>query len=352
MKRFLKEIVGYGFLMLILSIICSVILYHGADNNFYKEYEASTLTSKLDFFLENGDYNTAFIGTSKTLRQVDTKLFSDHFDEKIYAFNMGIIGLFPFRMVDYIEKISFKKGLKYIFIEIAPIDRVGTNYDYNPNIHALSPIRSLALLDYLKSNQIKFRTKIGYLINYSRALAYKYLGLGGSKQLLLLFGGNQPKITPNFNDNIDRNGFSPFDPLVEKGLVSKNMLRGSADLKKNPKQIGRTIESYKSAQKNLSKSTDRFLLSVEQLALNISRKGITPIFILPPRQMDYGLSPVLNQKNYLKEKGFHVFDFSDPSEYPELYLVENSFDLSHLNEKGATIYTNKIISKFEKIIND
>ena len=352
MKRFLKEIVGYGFLMLIFSIICSVVLYHGVNKDFYKEYEDPTLNSKLNFFLEDNKFNTAFVGTSKTLRQIDTKIFSDYFGKKISAFNMGVIGLFPFRMNDFAERVSTKKRLKYLFIEIAPIDRVGSNYDYNPNILALSPSRFFTLLDYLKSNQIKLKTKLGYIVHYSRAFTYKYLGLGGSKQLLLLSGANKPEVVPSYNDNNDRNGFSPFDPLIKKGHFSKNMLKGSADLKKNPTQITRVIASYKTAQENLNKTTDRFLLSIEKLAVSISEKGVTPIFVVPPRQMDYGLSPVLNQKNYLKEKGFHVFDFSDPEEYPALYLVENSFDLSHLNEKGATIYTNNIISKFEEILND
>ena len=351
MDRFLKDIVSYGLSIFLLSLICSTFLYHSFGKDYYYDYETSTLISKLNYFFKS-DHNTAFIGTSKTLRQINTREFSKHFEGEISAFNMGIIGLFPFRMIDYAKRISKKKGLKYIFFEIAPLDRIGENYDYNPNIHALSPSRYFSLLCYLNKNQIKLKTKVGYLVYYTIAFAYKYLGLGGAKQLLLYFNANQPVPVPTYIDEYSKNGFLPFDPLIKKGQVSKNMLRANAQLMENPEQIQTIISSYKNMQKSLLKSTDCYLISLEELAKNISEKGINLIFILPPRQMDYGLSVVLNQKNYLTEKGYNVLDFSNPDDFPQLYLVENSFDVSHLNEKGASVYTKEIISGFKALLND
>jgi len=355
MKQFLREILTYGFFIFCAAIVCSIALYHFPSKDLYSNYETSYLVNKLNIFLDSkNDYNTAFVGTSKTLRQIDPLQFSAEVGNNTNAFNMGITGLFPFRMVDLAKKVSEKENLKTLFVEIAPLDRIGINYDSNPNIYALSPKRYFTALNYANNNQLGFRTKIGYLLNYSKAFLYKYLGFGGSKQLTLHLGILDYPISKEnklVNKSIKSGGFAPFAPMLKEGILPKSRINDHKRFLKNPKkQLEQTVNSYQKTKKGLPTTNDRFLKELISFGKETKTKGIEVIFILPPRQMDYGLPAVLNQKKQLVKSGFKVFDCSDPTEHIALYETENSFDISHLNDEGAAIFTSALAQLYKSAL--
>ncbi len=334
-----------------MAIVLSVVLYHFLGDDYYNEYETPMLAAKLEYF-HRKDFNTAFVGTSKTLRQVDPKKFSQLANENMNAFNMGVAGLFPFRMLDYGERVSEKAGIKNMFVELAPLDIIGINYDSNPNILALNFGRFWKAFEHISYSQISNRIKLSYYVNYCKALSYKYLGIGAEKQLALIL---ESTVYPNAEkeSKIDRtfenDGFITYTQLVEMGQMPAYRLKDHNALKANPKLLESTIKTYKKTQASLSAVEDGYIKEYLEFASKISEKGIIIVFYLPPRQLDYGLAPVLNLRDRLKEKGYAVLDCSDPTEYPELYTLENSFDVSHLNKNGAALFTEALAKQYNQL---
>ena len=77
-------------------------------------------------------------------------------------------------------------------------------------------------------------------------------------------------------------------------------------------------------------------------------KGIELFFIIPPRLKRY--EELFALKSALGDN--KVIDLSSVQEYPALYKPENSFDIGHLNRKGAVLFSEYMAIKFQKIIKD
>ena len=44
------------------------------------------------------------------------------------------------------------------------------------------------------------------------------------------------------------------------------------------------------------------------------------------------------------------FDMGDPKIYPEYYSIENSYDIGHMNVKGAELYSIELAKKLGELI--
>src|SRR5690606_31912244 len=83
---------------------------------------------------------------------------------------------------------------------------------------------------------------------------------------------------------------------------------------------------------------------LKELILKVEGYGAKLIFIIPPRLENYSRYDRL--LGILKEG--NLVNLSNPIEFPQFYRVENSFDLGHMNEKGARLLTRELFIKFKE----
>jgi len=84
---------------------------------------------------------------------------------------------------------------------------------------------------------------------------------------------------------------------------------------------------------------------INRLIAMSKARGITLVFIIPPRAASKELIELLNMigaKNTL--------DLSDGEKYPEFYLLENSFDNGHLNSRGSRLFTRQLFDAYKNKI--
>ena len=83
------------------------------------------------------------------------------------------------------------------------------------------------------------------------------------------------------------------------------------------------------------------------LSNSLKKRGITVIFLNPPavhEGMDRNISFKLGHER--DKPPIHVFDYSDPDQFPQLFREGIWYDTTHLNQEGAQILTRKIADDF------
>lgn len=78
-----------------------------------------------------------------------------------------------------------------------------------------------------------------------------------------------------------------------------------------------------------------------------NRKGVHLIFLMPPRLQRY--EELLALKEELPSE--NVVEVANPNKYPMLYQVKYSFDVGHLNTKGAQFFSIYLARELEAIRN-
>ena len=68
--------------------------------------------------------------------------------------------------------------------------------------------------------------------------------------------------------------------------------------------------------------------------------NINLVFVLPPRKTSHYIS---NLYASIPEK--NKIQLADALEFPQLYIVNHSFDVGHLNTKGSEIYSKLLAIK-------
>ena len=82
----------------------------------------------------------------------------------------------------------------------------------------------------------------------------------------------------------------------------------------------------------------------EHLERAIEATGAEPIFILSPVTHSRGEARKAHRRRILPV----LLAFDDPGLYPQLYEVDHRFDMTHLNRKGALIYSELLAEQFVK----
>jgi lysophospholipase L1-like esterase len=98
----------------------------------------------------------------------------------------------------------------------------------------------------------------------------------------------------------------------------------------------------------LKKFNKPYLSKINRTIDELKRKGIYPIFVFTPRSEKNQYDEIIPLFNKIDAK--YKIEIADSRKYPELYTVKNSADETHLNKKGAEIFTAILSQKFNELI--
>ncbi|HMQ48410.1 MAG TPA: hypothetical protein PKA00_13340 [Saprospiraceae bacterium] len=348
MKKFIQRFVLYALSILLICGIAGTIIYSIHPEKYYDDYEVCLLTEKQKVLFQMADsINTVFIGTSKTHRQIIPLQF-DSLVPGAAAFNLGQGSLTAPRNLDFANHLLEKKNdFKAVFIELAVLDRILSNYQSDPVIQYMNAQRYAQGCDYaLHFEKMGWQEKWQYFRYYSLAFFYKYLGFSSRKRIKLLAGFpvfELPMGCAKFDITASR-GFYAVDDEYREDPGPELDVRRKAFLQK-PLPEGLYVGSQ------AAKKIDPTLFN-QEFRNNLKAwkaQGVPVYFILPPRAYKAELYILEQLKAIAEEEGFPVFDFSDPELYPSLYEVETSFDNAHMNKEGAKIYTRLIAEKYQSL---
>ena len=333
------------------GFLCFVIFIAGLAitakllNNLAPFAEVPLLRDKWAFWQEHKDeFDTLFIGTSRTIRGVMPSVFDKLTTEAgvpTHSYNFGIDGMFPPEDAYVAERIfaTKPKNLRWVFIEMGVFlgDFEGRPPKSVRSVHWHDWTRTwLCVREKLwpKKRKTKwerwFKTENGEPSDASVAMTHLEVFLYQS--LNIGRGANAwsrlalQKILPVEDFGPKPDGFLPMPKeSVLKGKVLETYQKELAERQVTPARVV-PLRPY------LQESFDR----MRRLA---RAAGAEVIFLVAPTTGELSGQPDPSSK-------VPSFDYRNLQKYPELFEFSARADTAHVTLKGAELYTRRIAESF------
>ena len=304
-------------------------------------------SQKNAYLLKHGnEYNTLFIGTSKTYVQTDVELFDSLTNHRTRSFNFGIEAAYADELYYYTDNlIKANKNIKYVFLEVYDV-----NFIIPENLHTSRLKYCYNLSTYLFSINSFWHTDFGL----SNKLTGTFYSTVTFLEWLIKPSLLKPAIDFKYSAQDDarlgknRNGFLPYDGY--KALITapeesrKEYLSNTAIDGKEAVFTNRILASYNSLSFNRP-----YYNKLNKVISGLQNKGVTVFLIIAPRTYELHLANIVPP--FMKINTCPKINLLDPRLNPEFYNSKYVFDAGHLNYAGSVIYTERIAKAFNEEAN-
>lgn len=344
-QKFVREVLTYGAIFFILVTIASIAFYKltGDIDNYYEQYEVAGLRLKKEIFKDHKtEFNTVFLGSSRTYNQVNPKVFDELTGLKSY--NLAFSAVQPFRIFDLIQSVATERpDLDYVFIELAPLPRLFGSFKSPEHLRSVDEHRYTVALDFFQNNNLPPRFQFQSMKDYSKLMAYKYIGFNSAKRWRFFL--NIPEPTERFIDFgiYESLGFFPTDSVSNPNAPLRKRQRNFLKHPEEMLKYDHAVDSVINA--NAYNTTPDKFIEEWYNAIQVFNPSTKVILLIPPRNPWNSINQTAKLKAFLSDKGVEIYDFSNSDDYPLLYAPENSNDEVHLNLKGSNYYTKLIAGK-------
>ena len=337
MNQFLKKIGLFSLLALFVAILIQggfsltgLTKYHWG-NPFYAK--------KISDLKNHQNTNVFFIGSSQFYRHINPIEFDQITNSESY--NLGVQGLATPENYYLFEKMLEEENIapnSTIFLALSGIQSIAPSNFYSE--------RSTYFLNWkIFSSSIRIifdesrplKTQIFRIYSFVVNYIYKHLGLPVVRNWLSGFEyqGN--------NEFVKNKGFLALDDDLEEEYINRGLA-----FQKMQSPLKSRIEITSNEFKNQTKkglSNEAHIEKLFSLIQQANEKNINLYFVITPRKKNYkDILPLIKDlpKNF-------IINLANPFTYPEFYSTENSFDIGHLNKKGAQLFTKKLAEEYLKI---
>jgi len=345
MKSFITKFLFISILYFTISMVISYLTPYHWGNPWF--------STKIQFLEKNNqiEYNAFFFGSSRVYRQIDPEIFDSTFNsiskEKLSSFNLGASATFNPQSYYLFEKFlnsALSKNAKYCFIELMRVDLLSDYFMHEERTSYWQNYSDILFVgkSIYSNKQLGLKYKIKGGLNYSVSYMENILHLGHFRNQI---------INSNYYDDkylgIRRDGFFPLDydyETTKDETVKNHLYERKQSILEKPELIDSRKLKISNSYDNISNNYDKVNLNrILELIQKSKQKGVELIFIVSPRN---GNQQLINLSRQIPEK--NIIDMSNPQNYPVLYNYENSFDVGHLNSKGAVLYSKMLAIEFEK----
>lgn len=320
-------------------------------------YGSGLLHEKREAILsEPGKYNSLIIGSSRVYRQIDPLLLDSVVGEKLNlsTYNLGVNWLFAPETFYVLDQLTQTDNLKIncAVIELSKIRSI----DFT-NLHTARIKYWYSLSNYLftirsvAGSNFSFIEKSATIVLHTVSYIGKLINLG---YLTEAFAFKTNINNADKNSETGKNGFLPLNisgnDSSEENALARHQLFLS-DTASVTRRMNTSINQFQKFDQNskLLNSYNKFYAGkLNEMILKHKNNGTHLVFVLSPRidENQYNeLIPLFNQIN-----AAHRIELSDAGKYPQFYMAINSFDETHLNEKGAALYTTLLATKLKALL--
>lgn len=298
--------------------------------------------AKRKYLLANHiNYNTLFIGSSKTHNQIIPDLFDKRASDihlNIHSYNFGVSGLIPLESLYVYENLLNKDSLffKTVFIELDWLATIKyENLNSIRNYYYLNDGNYFCALHSISNSSVSIPSFLWGIFHYTLDYFENNINLGKAQEAINYLS-NQITTPVKIDSSGILRGFEPLQaklPPTERDLYKEVI--GAAE------KCSNDLEDLKKG-----KPSAAFLDKLQEI-VNISQnKGITLYFIVPLQWKYYQykeLIPII--ENIRHANVIPMFDVERDS---ALYRLDNFADPNHLNANGAKYFTNDVFELFHK----
>jgi hypothetical protein len=299
--------------------------------------EADEMAARLAWFAEHKDeFDLVLIGSSNFRLGVDPRRFDEtlaHLGHPVRSFNFGVEGMNAFEGRQLLDRVLAMepKRLRWAVIELVqlrPSEWIGRNpwTDRVVGWHDLQ--RSAEVVESLRRAKLSASDRIHWLQMHLRHTAWRLSNIGqGPRMASALLGLDAAAMAEAF-EKISKNlGFRPL------GIFrSDQSPRARRELEREWAEKMARFEETRRA----TASTSRFdPAPIQRQVAALEKRGIEPIYVIAPIGRGTPLVEQLIAEGKLPEP----LIYNRPEEFPELYDVDHRHDVTHLNARGARIWS-------------
>lgn len=340
-----------ALVLILLILLSNIQILKYLEKHFY--WGNQMLTEKYTDLKQNHlEYNTLFIGSSKTYRGVIPSLFDSLTSRKedIRSYNLGVPAMSAVETYHVIEHILNEKdlSLKWVLVELTAT-QPGPGLLRKPRGEYFLNFRNyvFAVKSVAQSHQNK-RDKFSGIGHYTINFAER-LSLFGLMQEYRYNVTDFDYARMEHFQYHDR-GFLSYEQEIKHTTTPNQIRLGKKHLNmlKDTTVILRKIipapptTSAKAGQVHLKKIND--------LINQGKAKGVTIIF--------YTMQSRRKNNNYIEIGSLmagigeaHKLEIGHNKQYPALFYSENLYNAEHLNEQGARLFTNYLAKEFNNLKN-
>ena len=337
MNKFIVKISLFiGFIGFVFFLLTKLPPYY---------WGAAGFSHKIRYLEENKiQPDIFFVGPSTVYRHIMPSLFDEILGNGFTSFSLSADGSYPRHDLHIFDNfIDDNRGnVKFVFFELKSFDKLGpTRYKttYSKYFTDYSWLRSGE--KYVKDNPLlDEESKKNLIERYRTSVLENYFKVGMRTDFLNSLNWNQPAVNEKFL-GVEKDGF-----ITTPGEISRNKT-----IKSKLPNILNNLKRNKT-RAYTQRNTEGYNYFYSQYLIDIINKyasmDIHVIYILPPYAYKLETEDqMLNLFETIPET--NKIDMANPIDYPEFYELKYRFDQSHLNGKGAEIYTRKLINKFKRI---
>lgn len=357
MRKLFLNIALVLMLIFSFSIIFSSFIY--PKLNITPWYWGSDLIQQKrnELVHNNKNYNTLLIGSSRVYRQIDPVILdSVTADGAItHSYNFGINWLFAPETFYVYDQLGNRENLKfkYVVIELSKIRSV----DYD-NLHTSRTtywydwkLYSFALKTVWHSN-FSIGEKVYLAGIHTVSYIDKLINLGYFTDAIAF---NDKKI--ELQSMVENKGYEPLSKAESKKGIAfaeenasgrrKAFLNDTSVVTKRKTISNNKFQKYDEQPELLEKYNKFYAYALNEMADDASKNGTHLVFLLSPRIDASQYDELIPLFQHIHPA--HRIELSDSRKYPELYLSANSFDETHLNDRGAVLYSTLLGEKLNAL---
>ena len=287
-------------------------------------------TEKLAHFAAHKDeYDTLFIGSSRTFRQILPSIFDPLMakgGQPVRTFNFGLDGMFSPEDAYVVEKIFalHPQQLRRVFIEVSYFN---TDFAAQPPetrraLHWHDWHRTTLLWrDIFSSGKFSKLTdpsRWARSWQHGRLFLIREFNTGEATRLLDPWRG-VPPIPPQWVMGSAGDGAVPYAEETEYPGENRELFESD-------------VAAMRAGKAKVGKLSPAPLRSLRGTIERVRALGAEPVLFISP-------AVVLRITTPAGQVSAPIIDFSDPNRWPALFDPANRFDRGHLNSPGARIYT-------------
>lgn len=343
MKKLFLKTALLGLIVLLVNQVVIRLLPFG--------WGEEAVFEKVRFFEEHrDDYNTLFIGSSRTFRHLSPEIFDRTVgrDLGVKSFNLGAPSYYFPKTAALFDRIMEEKPprLRYVLFELAKAgDRPGERNRHTRELKYWYDVdNTLLMIRTLFESRDEMGEKVCYGSVHLMTLAEKLLNAGLGLDIVRF--AMEARRSDRFLGP-DGDGFISKDTEWEETTGMKG-----AVFRPNPARIAaRNKESREGFDRGRQASgcSAALVEKYREIMELATESGVTIVFFLPPK---VGSAYEVIVPVFLTLPGSGTIDLADPALRPELYDYELSFDKGHLNHAGARTMTLLLAREFDRLVHE
>ena len=342
----ISKLWNYGIVFSI-SILLTIVLSRDSIILEQKPKDIKIVSDKLEYFSKHKDeFNTIFLGSSQTYRQVIPSVFEESMKvqgHEIKAFNFGIPGLNLTEAKFYLEKILAlqPKNLNWLFIEyIEGLDVKPENFLANREIYWHNLENTLTVSRLIWESNFRLSKKIQLTLHNFIPFTHHMFRSGQGSQLIQSRLNHRPKQQKTVEGLGEfKDGHISLDEENKKYLLEAHR-KFVNNVEDYSRKVDRLKDRIAKPRPNLFSPHATQVIS--KMIASVKSQNIEPIFFISSIFWPQEATIAAYEQGYIPT----LFQFNDPHQYPSLYQHQNRFDTDYLNREGAKELTELLAKKF------